>query len=667
MGGCGLIGGLTGGGIAAGALPVVHHVGLMWIVSEAPRRRHRADGVDRQAPCATPPRRRRAKISHLTWEIIRKSGYIKILTVGLALSVVVGTLVDFEFKLLVQRMYPEPHQLTRFLGAFYAGLNGVSLLFQFGAAGWLLQRLGLGAATALQPGAVLVFAAWAAMTTGGWVVVGMRWIQGVISQTLGKSSTEIYYAAIDPKERRRIKPALDTLVERWSDALVGIVLIVVLRLLRVPVATITIVTGALAALWLIVLFVLNRQYGRAFHEALSRRWIESRRGSRVHASPLVAESAPLSSRPTTSARSSWPSSSASMRADAATAQAVRGCLVHRSPQVQGRRRERDDRDGAPDRERVISGFLAEPHEGLRRAAVRYLLSRREQPIDFARRVLDGDDPALTGAPPRGAPRSPVRRRAACSDGTGSRRAWRPARAMISFCARPRTPAQWTTRRPRNASKPLLTNPDVEIQRVALRSAARRPNRDLLDVLLPLPGRLRAELRSTRGGGGGRRTGGARAGTPAERRKRRACPDACRARIDADREPARLGEPHDAGPRRRREAALPRAPGDGARATPNRPAGPAAHRRCTGCSSASCATTAPGMEPVAVARDKRIAGGAASRGELSRIRRKGARAFSPGPRVLVRPQAADRRVRPAQVPRSVRRLARIGVSWPRAPS
>src|SRR6185436_5358614 len=183
LGGCGLLGGLAGGALAAWSAPFLGATGLMWtlpgllvvtlgLTQAIDRRRART-------PDPTP-----VASSASTWKIIRRSGYIRILAVGLALSVVVGTLIDFQFKLLLQRMYPDPHALTQFLGTFYAGLNAVSLLFQFGAAGWLLQRLGLGTSTGLQPGAVLVLASWAAVTTGGWAIVAMRWIQGVTSQTL---------------------------------------------------------------------------------------------------------------------------------------------------------------------------------------------------------------------------------------------------------------------------------------------------------------------------------------------------------------------------------------------------------------------------------------------------------------------------------------------------
>jgi hypothetical protein len=91
-----------------------------------------------------------------------------------------------------------------------------------------------------QPGTVLLFATLTAVTSGGWAVIAMRWIQGVVSQTLGKSATEIYYAAVRPSERRRLKLAIDTLVERWSDAAVGVALLVALHLLHAPIILIAV-------------------------------------------------------------------------------------------------------------------------------------------------------------------------------------------------------------------------------------------------------------------------------------------------------------------------------------------------------------------------------------------------------------------------------------------
>jgi ATP/ADP translocase/HEAT repeat protein len=482
LSGCGLLGGLAGGGIAASSAPRVRLIGLMWVVSGLLIIARILTGFVERRRALSPEMS--GVVSNLSsWEIVRKSGYIKVLALGLALSVVVGTLVDFQFKLLILRMYPEPQQLAQFLGKFYVGLNAVSLLFQFGLAGWLLQRLGLGASTGLQPGAVLAFAAWAGLTTGGGAIVAMRWIQGVISQTLGKSSTEIYYAAIHPKERRRIKPAIDTLVERWSDAIVGVLLVVVLRLLHAPIAAITITTGALAAVWLAVLFVLNRQYGLAFHEALSRRWIEPEAAPESMRLP-AARKALLAALRSDDERQVLLALKLSEHArDGELGSAVRGCLLHPSPGVRAAAVEAMGAMRLPDPERVVFGLLAEPHEGLRRAAIRYLLTRGEAPIEFARRLLDGGDATLREYLLDALSDHPSEAPGVLTWEWIDARLASGTREDLLLAARALSAMEDTTTRERLRS--LLTNPDVEIQRVALLSAARRPSRELLDVLLPL--------------------------------------------------------------------------------------------------------------------------------------------------------------------------------------
>jgi len=482
LGGCGLLGGLAGGGFAAWSAPFLHPVGLMWILSGLlVAGRALTSAIDRHRARFSEPAPAPSSVS--SWEIMRKSNYIKVLTAGLALSVVVGTLVDFQFKLLIQRMYPEPHALTQFLGTFYAGLNAVSLLFQFGAAGWLLQRLGLGTSTGLQPGAVLVLAAWASLMTGGWAIVAMRWIQGVTSQTLGKSSTEIYYAAIRPSERRRIKPALDTLVERWSDAVVGILLLVALHLLHVRIGVIVVATAALSAAWLFALFLLNRQYGQAFHEALSRRWIDPESAPESMRLPS-ARKALLAALRSEDDRQVLLALKLSPHArDMATGDAVRERLRHASPVVRAAAVDAMDALELPDHDQAIAGLLADLDEGVRRAAIRYLLSRGPAPTRFAGRVLDGDDPALVPLLLDALFDHPYEARGALTLKWIDARLETNRRDDLLLAARALGAMETPTTGGRLGA--LLASPDADVRRAALLTAARRPSPALLDVLLPL--------------------------------------------------------------------------------------------------------------------------------------------------------------------------------------
>ncbi len=482
FGGCGLLGGLAGGAFAAWSTPVLKHVGLMWAMSvllvvayglARVVERHRAR---RPAPLE-------ATATTSRWDTILRSPYIKTLTVALALSVVVSTLVDFQFKVFIQSVYPDQRSLTQFFGKFYVGLNAFSLLFQFSVAGLVLRRLGLGPATALQPITALLFTSWIIISPIWWVIVAMRWVQGVIFGTLGKSSAEIYYTAIHPRERRRIKPAIDTLVERWSDAVVGLLLIVVLHTVGVRSEVVAAVTVALSLAWLGMLFVLDRQYGLAFEQALSSRWIEPESTPDAVRTPSARRVLRQALQADDEHRIVFALQLSPAARDRGIAGAVRGCLQHPSPAVRTAAVEAMRAMRLGDPEKRIEGILLETDEAPRRAAVGYLLAQSRDSTAFVRQLLDGEDAAARQYLLDALFERPYEAPGAITLAWIDARLKAGSREDLLLAAR----AAGAMSGPASVGplRTLLASPDVEVMRMALISARRRPHGDLMDVLLPL--------------------------------------------------------------------------------------------------------------------------------------------------------------------------------------
>ncbi|HEV8480077.1 MAG TPA: HEAT repeat domain-containing protein [Candidatus Eisenbacteria bacterium] len=481
LSGCGLLGGALGGGIAGWLTPVIQRSGLLWTLSALlvlayflTRAAEAQAAHHKPAPASQP--------TGSPWKIVLGSRYIQLLAVGLALSVAVGTLVDFQFKYFIQRLYPEPHALTQFLGLFYLGLNALALVFQFGIAGWLLQRMGLAASTGLQPTSVLLFASWLTFSVGPWAVIAMRWVQGVVFQTLGKSSSEIYYSAIHPRERRFVKPAIDTLVDRWADALVGVMLIVVLRFLRVPMQKIAFATAVLAGLWLLVLLFLNRSYARAFREALSARWLERDLVPEMRQLPetrhAVAQALRGDDEPRVLAALEWCAEAPDRR----FRRAVYEKLRHPSPAVRAAAVTALEALRAPDPEGRIEAFLGDTHEGLRRAAISYLVGRSSQADTIVRRLFEGQDAVLrTYALTVLQDHPRLAQRLLTPEWIDQRlRAADPAQRLEAALALGSVDRGLAVPRLRT----LLADPDLDVRRAALRAAGRRSSHELIDVLLP---------------------------------------------------------------------------------------------------------------------------------------------------------------------------------------
>lgn len=482
LSGCGLLGGLVGGALAGWLTPVVKRVGLLWILAGLFLVSHLFTLI---VESVSPRRAPRGEIgsSGTGWQVFLRSRYVQLLAAGLALSVAVGTLVDFQFKYFVQKLYPDPHALTQFLGLFQAGLNALALLFQFGFAGWLLQRMGLAASTGIQPLTVFLFASWLAVSAGAWVVIAMRWIQGVVFQTLGKSSSEIYYSAIHPRERRRIKPAIDTLVDRWADALVGVLLITVLHFMRVPFGTIALITAVLAGIWLIVLFALNRQFGRAFEQALSMRWVEPETAAEWIRLPS-SRKALLAALQSDDERHVIAALDLSVYThDRGVRRAVPLALDHPSPAVRAATVRAMEAMRVAEPAQKVEAMLDDPSDAVRRAAVSYLVGMTRKPAALLTRWLEGGDPTLRGFALEAVLEHPDKARGYVTP------AWVDARLASGEREEnvigARAVAVLEGKEASERIRRLLAHPDVDVRRAALVSAARQPSRELLQLLLPL--------------------------------------------------------------------------------------------------------------------------------------------------------------------------------------
>ncbi len=491
--GAGLVGGVVGGGFANWAVERIGITGLLWTLAALLLlARLITISLDRQLPVK--PFVAQAGFGTSRIEILRHSAFLRYLAGTLALSVVVSTLVDFQFKYAAQQAYPDSHALTRFLGLFYAGLNGLALVVQFGAAGWLVKRAGVFFSTLPQPLSVLVFAVWIVFSPVFGVIVALRWIQGVLFQTLGKSSFELYFMAIRTAERQKIKPALDTLVERLADAAAGVVLLGVLASVGVNMRIVAGLTALVAALWLFMLTRLQRRYVREFRTSLEQ-----------HQSDLPITAAGLQlpeARRTLLAAIQSEDEAQVLLALRLAAQvrhrnikrAVASRLDHASPAVRAAATSALDTLGVTGLEERIGTFLAETDPDLRRAAVGYLLARGRAPMESARALLDGQDADLRQV------------------------------ALEILIARPRLVAgavslQWVDDRIEQGTEAelvagamaltlvpgpeseerlrlLVQHPLVEVRRAALKTASRRPAPSLLDAIvaqLLAPG-LRSEAR-----------------------------------------------------------------------------------------------------------------------------------------------------------------------------
>ena len=148
--------------------------------------------------------------------------YVRWLAVATLCSVIVTGLLDYQFKMAVQQLYPDAAQLASFFGPFYIGINVFALLVQLLGTRWLLQRLGAGSAAAVLPIGLAVGAGATLAVPGFATVLGAKAWDQTFRFSLNKAAVELLFFPLQPGVKRRAKAVIEAGIERVGDALAGI-------------------------------------------------------------------------------------------------------------------------------------------------------------------------------------------------------------------------------------------------------------------------------------------------------------------------------------------------------------------------------------------------------------------------------------------------------------
>src|SRR5579872_656895 len=255
----GVVGGVLGSGIAAGALLVLPVRALLLVSASlfaiavgALLRIWEARGTSRG------PSRERAAAG----ESVRAL-YAEPLLTRIALSVMASTatllVLDYCFKSAVARSIPAGH-LGPFLARYYLALNGLSLAVQLFLGSAVVRRLGVTRALVLTP-ALLILSAVGVLAGGGGLgpVLVMKAIDGGLRFSVHRITGELVYLPLPARVRQHQKPFIDGALARASQTLTGVALLAGGARFLSPYA----VAGAvvvLGACWLAATVAMRRPY-----------------------------------------------------------------------------------------------------------------------------------------------------------------------------------------------------------------------------------------------------------------------------------------------------------------------------------------------------------------------------------------------------------------------
>lgn len=207
--------------------------------------------------------------------IIMRSNHLKLLTGIIAVTVIVSTFVDWQFNTVVANSFENKDQLTAFFGDFFFYLSIASLVLQLLFSSRILKRFGVGIAILFLPVALLLGSAaiflWPVLASA----IAVKMSDGSFRYSINKSGFELLYLPIPVQIKDRVKAYMDVVGDRFARGIGGALLYVTVNLLNWSVQTISLISGGLIGIWIVLGLLIRREYSRSFKAALENRILSS--------------------------------------------------------------------------------------------------------------------------------------------------------------------------------------------------------------------------------------------------------------------------------------------------------------------------------------------------------------------------------------------------------
>ena len=198
------------------------------------------------------------------------SRYLQTIAALIFLSVIVSTLIDYQFKAAAKEAYASTEALAGFFGSYYAWLSGVTLLAQAWLTGKLLMGLGLTPSLLLVPLALLGGSVSLLLWPGLFAATATRLAEASLRTSVNRSGMEILYLPIPDFIKKKVKVFLDVTVERLGDGAAAFVILFCTFFLGGS-ALLGFFSIGLILLWVAVVFMAREGYLEALRSGLAYR------------------------------------------------------------------------------------------------------------------------------------------------------------------------------------------------------------------------------------------------------------------------------------------------------------------------------------------------------------------------------------------------------------
>lgn len=205
---------------------------------------------------------------------VRRSRHLTLIVGLIAMTMMVASFVDYQFKMVSREAYTTTESLTAFLGQFYGWLSLASLVLQLLFTYRFLRILGVGGVLLFLPLGLLAGSAAMLIYPGLLAAILLRGADGSLKYSIDKTGRELLFLPVPLEIKKRTKIFIDMFVDRWFRGVAGALLLLCTMVFRLSIQQISMVVIVLILGWLIVALMMRREYVNTFRKALDKRQID---------------------------------------------------------------------------------------------------------------------------------------------------------------------------------------------------------------------------------------------------------------------------------------------------------------------------------------------------------------------------------------------------------
>jgi len=215
------------------------------------------------------------------------SPYLQVIMLTIIAATVVGTLVDYQMKIVVSKNLSEAEMASLF-GTLYGVIGLISILIQFFFTSRFLARFGILLTLMILPGTLLLGSTAILLVPVLITVVGAKAGDQIFRFTLHDISNQLLWLPVSPQDKSHAKPFIDGTIKNVAGGLTGLIIIGLMSLFG-DIRILSIPSIIILFVWIIANIRLKKGYVSELRKAVDKRRLDFEELEFDYTDPAIVE------------------------------------------------------------------------------------------------------------------------------------------------------------------------------------------------------------------------------------------------------------------------------------------------------------------------------------------------------------------------------------------